>query len=78
LPELPPSYAVPYRALPDNINPACGLAPSLFVKGAEPDAVKLYRFVKVCALTSDVMANSKSNNINSGIIIASAVLINNP
>ena len=24
LPELPPSYAVPYRVLPDKINPACG------------------------------------------------------
>ena len=30
LPELPPT-AVPYRVLPDKINPACGWAPSLFV-----------------------------------------------
>src|SRR6266496_2712471 len=24
LPALPPPFAVPYRVLPDNINPACG------------------------------------------------------
>src|SRR5712671_3722812 len=29
LPEAPPLYAVPYNELPDKINPACGLAPSL-------------------------------------------------
>ena len=28
-PELPPSRAVPYRVLPDKINPAHGVAPSL-------------------------------------------------
>ena len=32
LPELPPADAVPYRVLPDKINPACGLAPSLLVE----------------------------------------------
>ena len=31
LPPLPPSVAVPYRVLPDKINPAYGLAPSLLV-----------------------------------------------
>src|SRR2546425_2224200 len=30
-PELPPSLAVPYRVLPDKINPANGIAPSLLV-----------------------------------------------
>src|SRR5881396_1940409 len=44
LPELPPEYAVPYRVLPDKINPACGLTPSLLTKLL--DAVKLCRFVK--------------------------------
>src|SRR5689334_6350007 len=29
LPELPPRFAVPYRVLPDKINPAYGHAPSL-------------------------------------------------
>src|SRR5665213_4465163 len=29
LPELPPCAAVPYRVLPDKINPAYGVAPSL-------------------------------------------------
>src|ERR1035437_4194670 len=32
LPELPPYYAVPYRVLPDTINPAYGVAPSLLIK----------------------------------------------
>src|SRR6266581_975757 len=32
LPALPPRYAVPYRVLPDNTNPATGLAPSLRLK----------------------------------------------
>ena len=42
--ELPPADAVPYRALADKINPACGVAPSgLFVK--------LCNVVKVCAVT---------------------------
>ena len=31
LPELPPPTAVPYRVLPDKINPAYGLTPSLLV-----------------------------------------------
>ena len=39
LPVLPPAYAVPYRVLPDKINPASGLAPSLLVP--EETAVKL-------------------------------------
>ena len=30
-PELPPLTAVPYRVLPDKINPAHGVAPSLLV-----------------------------------------------
>src|ERR1035441_288660 len=30
-PERPPPLAVPYRVLPDKINPVCGLAPSLLV-----------------------------------------------
>jgi hypothetical protein len=30
-PELPPQPAVPYRVVPDKINPAYGLAPSLLV-----------------------------------------------
>ena len=47
LPELPPNCAVPYRVLLDKINPADGLAPSLFVEGKGPEvAVKLCRFVK--------------------------------
>src|SRR4029077_21122074 len=51
-PELPPLYAVPYRVLPDKNNPARGLAPSLLVPGYGPEvAVKLYRVVKVCAVT---------------------------
>ena len=39
---LPPPYAVPYRVLPDKINPACGLAPSL--------KAKLCRVVKLVPL----------------------------
>ena len=31
LPELPPKPAVPYKVLPDKINPAPGIAPSLLV-----------------------------------------------
>ena len=46
LPPLPPSYAVPYRVLPDRINPADGSAPSLLVPVFVSRAVKLYRFVK--------------------------------
>ena len=38
LPELPPWLAVPYRVLPDKINPASGFAPSL--------PMKVCRFVK--------------------------------
>ena len=37
--QLPPEYAVPYKVLPDKINPPIGLAPSL-------PPVKLWRFVK--------------------------------
>src|SRR2546425_10692358 len=51
-PELPPVLAVPYRVLPDEINPARGLAPSLLVE--ELSAVKLWRVVKVCAVTGPV------------------------
>ena len=43
-PELPPAGAVPYSVLPDKINPARGLAPSLLVELLS--AVKLCRFVK--------------------------------
>ena len=43
-PELPPTNDVPYRVLPDKINLASGLAPSLLVELVT--AVKLYRFVK--------------------------------
>src|SRR6266849_2897888 len=49
LPELPPKYAVPYRVLPDKINPPSGSAPSLLVYTPVElvlRAVKLYRFVK--------------------------------
>src|SRR5450759_5168644 len=46
LPELPPQYAVPYRVLPDKINPANGSAPSLLVEEKPEIAVKLCRFVK--------------------------------
>src|SRR5438477_533555 len=50
-PELPPKYAVPYRVLPDKINPPSGSAPSLLVYRPIAvelvlRAVKLYRFVK--------------------------------
>ena len=38
-PELPPSSAVPYRVLPDKINPPWGTAPS-------PPPLKLCRVVK--------------------------------
>ena len=44
LPELPPAVVVPYRVLPDKINSAAGLAPSLFVKRPEalyPPAAKV-------------------------------------
>ena len=44
--ELPPYAAVPYRVLPDKINPAYGLAPSLLGEKKPEVAVKLYRFVK--------------------------------
>src|SRR5436189_103441 len=44
LPELPPSDAVPYRVLPDTINSAYDVAPSLLVEFES--AVKLCRFVK--------------------------------
>src|ERR1035437_8420771 len=43
-PELPPTLAVPYRVLPDKINPASGTAPSLLVELLS--VVKLYRFAK--------------------------------
>src|ERR1035437_8458731 len=46
LPELPPKFAVPYRVLPDKINPASGLAPSLLVERVPEVAVKPCRFVK--------------------------------
>src|SRR2546428_588416 len=46
LPELPASYAVPYRVLPDRINPADGSAPSVLVPVFISRAVKLYRFLK--------------------------------
>src|SRR5258708_295041 len=49
LPELPPLRAVPYRVLPDKINPACGLAPSRLVETPEELvllAVKLCRLVR--------------------------------
>src|SRR5438093_136064 len=46
LPPLPPSYAVPYRVLPDRINPADGSAPSLLVPVFVSRAVKLCRLVK--------------------------------
>src|ERR1039458_6360342 len=49
LPKLPPLNAVPYRVLPDKINPSNGLAPSL-------PPVKLYRFVK--PVPSVLMANT--------------------
>ena len=45
--ELPPAPAVPYRVLPDKINPPWGLAPSLLVIFMK--AVKLCRFVKPVA-----------------------------
>src|ERR1035438_5404863 len=32
---LPPAYVVPYSVLPDKINPAYGVAPSVFVKKPE-------------------------------------------
>src|ERR1041385_7248867 len=46
LPEPPPNVAVPYRTLPDRINPARGLAPSLLVAGEPEVAGKLCKFVK--------------------------------
>ena len=49
LPEPPPLAAVPNRVLPDKVNPACGLAPSLLVDGLPEVAVKLCRVVKVWA-----------------------------
>ena len=45
-PQTPPSAAVPYKAPPDKINPACGQAPSLLVPESGEIAVKLWRFVK--------------------------------
>ncbi len=46
-PELPPKYAVPYRVLPDKINPAAGTAPSLLVLcGGALVAVKMCRVLK--------------------------------
>ena len=51
LPEPPPLYAVPYSELPDETNPACGLAPSPFVGLKLSTHVKLCRIVKVCAVT---------------------------
>ena|ERR1039458_1637601 len=32
MPRLPPRFAIPYRVLPDKVNPANGLAPSLLPK----------------------------------------------
>src|SRR5438874_12241559 len=56
-PELPPPVAVPYRVLPDKINPANGSTPSLLVKGKEVErAVKLCRVVK--SVPSMLRANS--------------------
>src|SRR5262245_12395760 len=46
LPEVPPPNAVPYRVLPDKINSAHGLAPSLLGQPSQEDAAKLCRFVK--------------------------------
>ena len=45
-PELPPPAAVPYRVLPDKINPAYGFAPSLLVAAPPDGVVKLCKFVK--------------------------------
>src|SRR5438309_1996145 len=44
--ELPLLAAVPYRVLPDKINPASGLAPSLLVLLGPENAVKLCTVVK--------------------------------
>src|ERR1035437_5027667 len=46
LPEMPPPHAVPYRVLPDKINPPYGVAPSLFSGGEPWRTVKLCRGVK--------------------------------
>ena len=55
-PELPPRDAVPYRVLllPATVKPAYGLAPPLLVRTPEKlvlFAPKLYRVLKVCAVT---------------------------
>src|SRR5436190_15543118 len=47
--ELPPYFAVPYKVLPDKINPAKGLAPSLLVAFDPKTEVKEWSAVKVCA-----------------------------
>src|SRR2546422_929483 len=57
-PELPPVFAVPYRVVPDKINPANGAAPSL--------PVKLCRVVKVCAATRSDSIKRPRPAINEG------------
>src|SRR5262245_44747633 len=56
LPEVPPLLVVPYRVLPDKINSAHGLAPSLFGQPSQEDAAKLCRVVK--PVPSVLTANS--------------------
>src|SRR5947208_669001 len=47
LPEVPPRTAVPYKVLPDKINPPNGRAPSLLVaEGSTETVVKLCSVVK--------------------------------
>ena len=57
-PELPPYPAVPYRVLPDKINPALGPAPSLLVKGGEP-----YLAVKLCRVEKPVPSVLTANTV---------------
>src|ERR1019366_5188029 len=54
--KLPPIAAIPYRVLPDKINPACGASPSLLAQVMGSRAVKVYRFVN--AVPSVLTANT--------------------
>src|SRR5262245_3714941 len=61
-PEVPPTVAVPYKELPDKINPVAGLAPPLLLHGVQyplldtRSAGKLNKVVKLAP--SVVRANA--------------------
>src|SRR5438874_730557 len=63
LPELPPCSAVAYRVLPAKINPPCGPAPSLLVRGGETKGLEVS--VKLCRVVNPVPSVLTLNTVPS-------------